>query len=652
MRVACSDRRLVVVVGQAGTGKSTALTGVARAHQAAGRRIVVCSTGAQAAERLTAEFSAAGVDAQGYSTAALQAAVARGAVTLSPEVTVIHDEAALASTREQAWLLETAAESGARVIEVGDPRQSRAVGAGGLWPQIETAAAQRGGLVELQRIVRARDATDRRDQARWRAGEHDHALAGYAARGRVLVETTQRQAEDRALEAAHSDRREGKTALVVVQTSNEQLDGLNARAQALRVQDGDLTGEQEVALAGRPYGLHAGDEIVLRAASVHPELGAVRNGTRGRVIDVTADAQHATVVLSDGRGAGWERSQLDAASARLAYVSHTFPAQGQTVDRAHVIAGEHADANGTYVALTRAREHTHLYASAERLDSVEEGGDGREDRLARLAERLGRTEPEAPSIAVALAHEQRVEHEHARESAPSPRRRDRDADREDGSRRQVSERERRDQQGAQLDRARVQRDHAAAQLQHARTERDQAARVMATLPHDPQVTHALADAQDAAAQAQYATAQAGQLTDQLSDLGRFARLGERGRTLKAQLAAARDWERQTAERQQHCEQQAESRHAQLDQQRRVWEAQHPGAPQRHHTAQRAYEHAQDRHHAAEQTYEITLAHGLIDATIPPDVRRWPLRPANALEHELERPARRPGPEREGPSLGF
>jgi len=117
MRVACSERRLVVVVGQAGTGKSTALTGVARAHQAAGRRVIVTSTGAQAAERLTSEFSQAGLsDVSGYSTAALQAGVARGTITLSPEVTVIHDEAALASTREQAWLLGAAVESGARII--------------------------------------------------------------------------------------------------------------------------------------------------------------------------------------------------------------------------------------------------------------------------------------------------------------------------------------------------------------------------------------------------------------------------------------------------------------------------------------------------------------------------------------------------------
>lgn len=176
IRVACSDRRLVVIVGQAGTGKSTALTGVARAHQTAGRELVVTSTGAQAAQRLASELGQAGVAADGYSTAALRAAVARGAVVLGPGVTVVHDEAALASTREQVWLLQAAAGSGARVIEVGDPRQSGAVGAGGLWPQIERAARQSGGLVELSRIVRAKDAADRRDQALWRAGEHERAL--------------------------------------------------------------------------------------------------------------------------------------------------------------------------------------------------------------------------------------------------------------------------------------------------------------------------------------------------------------------------------------------------------------------------------------------------------------------------------------------
>jgi len=559
MRVACSDRRLVVVVGQAGTGKSTALTGVARAHQAAGRRVIVTSTGAQAAERLAAEFSQAGLSGvAGYSTMALQAAVARGAVTLSPEVTVIHDEAALASTREQAWLLQAAAGSGARVIEVGDPRQSQAVGAGGLWPAIEAAASNQGGLVELSRIVRAKDAADRRDQAKWRAGEHDQALQGYAARGRVVIEETQRQAEDQAIDAAHEDRREGKTALVVVQTSNEALDGLNARAQALRAQDGEL-GEQEVALAGRPYGLRSGDEIVLRAASVHPQLGAVRNGSRGTVLNVAEDEQAATVQLGDGRQAGFDRAQLDAASVRLGYVSHTFPAQGQTVDRAHVIAGEHSDANGTYVALTRARESTRLYASAEQLSPGDEHHPSQPDRralLEALADRLGRTEVEAPSIAVALAHEQAVEREHAREREP-------DVD--------VDERPR------ELD-----------QFDQLRAERDRLRVIVDSYPAD--TAREILRLQGAAASERQLAGEdawrAGHWQSQYEDLGLLGRRGQQGRQARER---ADRFAAQADEQQQHAEQ--------LDTRARVladdpdgpgaWERANPDARERLYEAETA-----------------------------------------------------------------
>jgi len=596
VRVACSDRRLVVIVGQAGTGKSTALTGVARAHQAAGQQLIVTSTGAQAAERLTAELSEAGVRAAGYSTRALEAAVARGAVTLSSDVTVVHDEAALASTREQAWLLRAAAGSGARVIEIGDPRQSQAVGAGGLWPQIEQTARQAGGLVELSRIVRAKDAADRRDQARWRAGEHQQALAGYAARGRVLIEDTQQRAQDRALEAAHADRQAGKRALVVVQTSNEALDELNARAQALRAQDGLLGGEPTVPLAGRPYGLRAGDELVLRAACRHPQLGAVRNGTLGRVVDVADDGQRATVRLSDGREASWERGQLDAASARLAYVSHTFPAQGQTVDRAHVIADRHADANGTYVALTRARERTHLYASAEHVEHLEPGdagAGGREAQLASLAEQLGRSEPELPSIAVALAHERQVEREHAEQSqgvSPGSGQRD--------------QRELLDQARAQRDRALAELEQAGVRLEQARVKQREAAAMIATQPHDQRAQRAHADAQRAGEQAQWAATRREQLTNERARLGRLVRLGEHGRSLRAQLAAARERERAALAEQHRYSQEANARESELGEQRREWEARHPGARERHQVAEREHQLAEQAHQTAQQHYEI------------------------------------------------
>ena len=74
-----------------------------------------------------------------------------------------------------------------------------------------------------------------------------------------MIEAEQRQLEDLALDAAQADRRGGRDTLVVAETSNEQLDALNARAQAIRLQDGEL-GAASVPLTGRPYGLRAGDD--------------------------------------------------------------------------------------------------------------------------------------------------------------------------------------------------------------------------------------------------------------------------------------------------------------------------------------------------------------------------------------------------------
>ena len=124
IHLACGARPLVVIEGQAGTGKSTALTGIARAHHAAGREILVTSTAALAAERLALELTDNGVECHAYSTAGLAAAMRHDRVALTPRTTIIHDEAALASTREQLDLLDAVETSGARLIAVGDPQQT------------------------------------------------------------------------------------------------------------------------------------------------------------------------------------------------------------------------------------------------------------------------------------------------------------------------------------------------------------------------------------------------------------------------------------------------------------------------------------------------------------------------------------------------
>jgi conjugative relaxase-like TrwC/TraI family protein len=568
VRVACSDQRLVVVVGQAGTGKSTALQGVARAHQQAGRTVLVTSTGAQAAERLAAELNEVGVEGRGYSTTALRVNVERGLVTMDAGVTVIHDEAALASTREQAWLFKTVSESGARIVAIGDPRQSQAVGAGGLWSEIEQTARAQDAFVELSRIVRAKDPADRRDQALWRAGQHDHALTNYSERGFVVIEHDQRQLEDRALDAAHADRRGGRETLVVVETSNEQLDALNARAQAIRLQDSEL-GSDSVPLTGRPYGLRANDDIVVRAPVQHPDLGSVRNGVSGHVIDVDAEAGVATLRLSDGREAAFDRGLLDTGQVRLAYVSHPFPAQGRTTDTTHVIAGPLSTAEGSYVALTRAREHTHLYASSDLLELPEQ----REPALAALAERLGRSEPDLPSIRVPLAHEQHVEREHEQLTLP--------LDHE-----QHVEREH-EQLTLPLD-----LEQPGESVARLRVERDRLQATVDSYPGDAadRVDLLERDVERFRASGENWGREAERYRNELATMGPFARRGDRAREVTARLALSEG----NALQARSAERDSEAKIAEIqngpDSPQR-WEAEHPDARERLREADQAFKDA-------------------------------------------------------------
>jgi ATP-dependent exoDNAse (exonuclease V) beta subunit len=84
-----------------------------------------------------------------------------------------------------------------------------------------------------------------------------------------------------------------------------------------------------------------------------------------------------------------------------------------------MIVAEHATQEGSYVALTRARDRTTIYAARD-VDTE----DGHETALTALAERMSRIEPEVPSLHVPLAHEAAVTREiETVQSDPGPDRR-------------------------------------------------------------------------------------------------------------------------------------------------------------------------------------------------------------------------------------
>ena len=196
---------------------------------------------------------------------------------------------------------------------------------------------------------------------------------------------------------------------MITQTSNEHLDELNAHAQALRARDRQL-GHNSLRLPGRPYELRPGDEVQIRHTVTLPD-GPVRNGTTARITEIDPRAGQLSMSLADGSTIAMDRQQAERADLRLAYVQHPVPAQGVTTDTTHLIVADHATAEGTYVALTRARERTDIHVSEEMLR------DGELEPMERLAERVGRAEPEVPSIAVPLVAQRELEREKEREAS-------------------------------------------------------------------------------------------------------------------------------------------------------------------------------------------------------------------------------------------
>ena len=139
---------------------------------------------------------------------------------------------------------------------------------------------------------------------------------------------------------------------------------LNERARGRRLAAGAIEGPEMEASGGKRYA--RGDRVVTLAAA---HDGRFVTSERGTV--AIAHAERLTIRFDDGRTEMLTGEEL--ASDRLdhAYAVTVHRMQGATVDRAHVFA----DGGGrelAYVAMSRARDTSHVYVAADDLDQAAE----------------------------------------------------------------------------------------------------------------------------------------------------------------------------------------------------------------------------------------------------------------------------------------
>lgn len=295
---------------------------------------------------------------------------------LRPGQLLIVDEASLAGTLALRDLVDQARAAGAKILLVGDHAQLSAVDAGGAFGLL----VDRTGGAHLRTLWRFTHSWEAAATAGLRVGD-PRVLDEYDERARIHAGPGESMLED-AYTAWSADVAHGYTTILVAPDS-ATVAALNTRAHNDREQDGLVQPGGITTAAGTRIGV--GDRVVTRLNDrrLRGDGGHVRNGDLWDVVavgpDGSADVVRARTRLARRGVVGTAGSEsgtplrLPADYTRqhveLAYATTTHRAQGITVDRAHVLAHAGMTRENLYVAMTRGRDANHLYLAADHLDT-------------------------------------------------------------------------------------------------------------------------------------------------------------------------------------------------------------------------------------------------------------------------------------------
>jgi len=446
-KIATSGRALDVLVGPAGTGKTSTMAGLRAAWETehGPGSVVGVAPSAAAAEVLADDLGIdtenvskwltehrrqPGREAEKHKVAVnlarhpyprsgsaerirtrleqLDAELARW--QLRKDQLVVVDEASLAGTFGLDELVSAAADAGAKVLLVGDWGQLSAVDAGGAFGLL---ARDRGDLApELTDVRRFTEEWEKRASVEMRLGR-EGAIDAYEAHDRI-TEGDREALLDATYAAWKADVDAGKSSLMIAGDATT-VGELNRRARADRVAAGMVT-DQGLAVAGHQIA-GIGDEVVTRQNNRLLVTGKrwVKNGDRWFVTATNDDGSMA-VKRAGGGGEVVLPAAYVADHVELAYASTAHRAQGRTVDTAHAMVSPTTTREVLYVAATRGRESNRIYVDTHYDPDPQTAHDGVTDRQTARDVLAGVLANEGADVS---AHETIQREQHAAESWPT-----------------------------------------------------------------------------------------------------------------------------------------------------------------------------------------------------------------------------------------
>ncbi|MBC7550167.1 MAG: AAA family ATPase, partial [Cellulomonas sp.] len=363
------DGPLVVVEGAAGAGKTNALRSVQQLLSRQGHRLLVVTPTLKAAEVAAAETGAEGHSAawlihqhgwrwddDGHWTRQPDAGPAAAAQLGAGDLLLV-DEAGMLDQDTARALLTIADETGARVALVGDRHQLPAVGRGGVLDHA-VAWAHPTAVVTLARVHRFTDPDYAALSLRMRHGDNPGALFdALHRRGQVVIHASE---SERTAVLADA----GAQGDLVMADTREQIVDLNATIRDARHATQSVAHSEPVVTTVSGERIGFGDHVATRRNDRDLQVANRQTWTVAEI------GQNGSLVL---RGHGRDREVPSDYAARfvdLAYATTVHGAQGETVESAHVVIGEHTGAAAAYVAMTRGRASNTAHVVAESVEDA------------------------------------------------------------------------------------------------------------------------------------------------------------------------------------------------------------------------------------------------------------------------------------------
>lgn len=360
----CGDRLLMVGVGPAGAGKTTALRLAADTVREAGGRVIGLAPTAVAAAVMGTELGAKATTIDsfvlGHQTDSPQKVIP------TPGDVIIIDEAGMVGTQMFAAAVTIADQHGAVVRALGDDQQLSAVGSGGALRLLKNTV----GAVHLEDLHRFRNADGTANEAEAAAtlalreppaAGQDDPWTFYRENRRVVggdAETMTSQV----FAAWQRDTDDGRHS-VMMAFDNATVTELNARAQAYRLGNGSLK-DGPAATLRDGLTARAGDVVVTR------ENNRRLATNRGKDFVKNNDVWHVREVHQDGsmtvrhdKHGGIITLPADYVRAKtmLGYAATIHRTQGITCDTTHALINSGLSRSLAYVAASRGRQANNLY---------------------------------------------------------------------------------------------------------------------------------------------------------------------------------------------------------------------------------------------------------------------------------------------------